>query len=248
MLLRSNLSCAALRVLLSYRLYLQVISSRSLLDLISEAQRFNITGQTERNQKPIQNTTNEHKNDSEIQKFFEFVECYKCKENHYYEDTEQYSSDTDLKVNSLSTGDSRSLIIYVKFKIVKKTNKALVDTGSDFNIIRKDIDNKLNLQQHFLTIFSAKHADGTKINGLKEILKEKDIITTDFDNNSINSQEQFVLSETCSISCILGMPWCLTHQPTIVWETARIELTRDEDHKSRKRITLIKIRNFLDDL
>jgi Zinc knuckle len=35
--------------------------------------------------------------------------------NNFYQDTEQYSSDTDLKINSLSSKDSVTLVLYVKF-------------------------------------------------------------------------------------------------------------------------------------
>jgi hypothetical protein len=129
----------------------------------------------------------------------------------------------------LSSKDSATLVVYVKFHNVNKTIKALVDSGSDFNIKRKDLYNELKLHQLFLTNISAKQADESERKGLRKILRKIDIITTDIDQNNINSQEQFLLSETCSTSCFLGMPWCLKHKSTFVWETARSRLTGQGD-------------------
>jgi hypothetical protein len=66
-------------------------------------------------------------------------------EINYYEDPEQYSSNTDLKINSLLSTDCATLVVYVRFFNTTKTITALVDTGSDFNIIRKDLYDELKL-------------------------------------------------------------------------------------------------------
>jgi hypothetical protein len=99
----------------------------------------------------------------------------------------------------------------------------LVETGSDFNIIRKDLYDELKLYQHSFTDISAKQADRSKIKRLKEILRKINIMTTDIDKNCINSQEKCVLFETCSTSCILCMPWCLKHKQTFVWEKLELD-------------------------
>jgi hypothetical protein len=124
----------------------------------------------------------------------------------------------------------------------------LVDTVSDFNIIRKDLYNELKHHQHSLTDISAKQADRSKIKDLKEISRKINIMTTDIDYNCIKSQKKFVLSETCSTSCILGMPWCLKHKATFLWEKAGFRLTGQGDKNLIYNITWTKIPDFFDDL